>query len=348
MRYSNPVPQFSDSDGKPIVGGKLYFYQTGTTTLKTIYSDSSFTIPQNNPVITDSNGDFEDIFLDGLYNAVLKDDSGVQRWGPKAVGKINRDILTADAGGTADAITAVFDPVKKALTNEETVIVRASAANATTTPNFSPDGLTAKTITKNGNQALAIGDIFGLDHSLILQYNSSNDVWELLNPAIQSVSASQLEPGQYGGAYVKLVDSKATTVDGGASIAGTQTRDLNTEVTDTGNHCTLSSNQFTLDEGTWYIKASAPAFSVGRNKLFLYNISDSQNEPNITSTSANVSSAVSAQTTASLMGEFIISASKTFRIDHYTTVVKAINGLGVATLDGTTEIYTVVELWKIK
>lgn len=337
MRYSNPVPQFSDSDGKPIVGGKLYFYQTGTTTLKTIYSDSSFTIPQINPVISDENGDFsDDMFLDGLYKVVRKDDNGVQRgeWDP--VGKINRDILTADAGGTADAITAVFDPVKTALTDEETVIVRASAANDTTTPTFSPDGLTAKTITKNGNQALSIGDIFGLNHAILLQRNSSNDVWELLNPA------------RVSGEYILLVDSKATGSPGGASIAGTQTRALNLEVQDAEGNCALSSNQFTLKAGTYYIRASASAFKVNRHKIFLYNVSDTQNEPNLYGVSEYSGDSSTVQNRAFITGEFTITSSKTFSLDHYTEVVRANDGLGIDTSDGTAEIYTTVELWKIK
>lgn len=183
MRYSNPVPQLSDTDSKLVVGGKLYFYSTGTTTLKTIYSDSSLTIPQNNPVITDSSGSLESIFLDGIYKVVQKDDKDVQLWERDPVGKISKDILTADASGTVDAITAVFVPALT-LTDEKTVIIRASGANTATNPTFSPDGLTAKTITKNGNQALAVGDIFGLNHSIILQYSSTNDVWELLNPAL--------------------------------------------------------------------------------------------------------------------------------------------------------------------
>jgi hypothetical protein len=91
---------------------------------------------------------------------------------------------SVDAGGTVDAITATYIPAVGALKNELIVRVRALGANATTTPTFAPNGLTAKTIVKNGNQALVSGDIFGADHELLLVYNSSNDNWELLNPVI--------------------------------------------------------------------------------------------------------------------------------------------------------------------
>lgn len=109
-------------------------------------------------------------------------------------------IPTAAAGGTADAITADFTP-NVALTNGTTVIVRAGAANTTTTPTFAPDGLTAKTIVKGNNLALAAGDIAGAGHWLEMNFDSVLDKWVLQNPArgvtssvvyreIQPVSAS--------------------------------------------------------------------------------------------------------------------------------------------------------------
>jgi len=84
--------------------------------------------------------------------------------------------------GTADAITADFTP-NITLTDGVTVIVRAQGANTISNPTFAPDGLTAKTIVKDSNAALAIGDIAGASHEIILKYNFGNDNWALLNPA---------------------------------------------------------------------------------------------------------------------------------------------------------------------
>jgi len=58
--------QFFDSNGDPLSGGKIYFYETGTTTLKDVYSSSSATIPLSNPVVLDSSGRAE-IWIDGFY-----------------------------------------------------------------------------------------------------------------------------------------------------------------------------------------------------------------------------------------------------------------------------------------
>lgn len=95
-------------------------------------------------------------------------------------GKVN----WADAGGTADAITATYSPAITALVDGQECYVRAGAANATTTPTFSPNGLTARTIVKNGGGALVAGDIVGDGHELHLRYDLSNTRWELMNPGV--------------------------------------------------------------------------------------------------------------------------------------------------------------------
>jgi hypothetical protein len=89
-----------------------------------------------------------------------------------------------DGGGTSDAITAAYSIPLTALIDGQLCYVRATAANATTTPTFSPSSLTARTIVKSGNQALVAGDIFGDGHELILRYRLSDTKWELLNPAV--------------------------------------------------------------------------------------------------------------------------------------------------------------------
>ncbi|WP_407122832.1 hypothetical protein [Bradyrhizobium sp. STM 3561] len=88
------------------------------------------------------------------------------------------------AGGSSDAITATYTPALTTLVEGQLCFVRAIAANATTTPTFSPNGLTAHTITKAGGQPLAVGDIAGNRYEMILRYNSTGvNQWELMNPS---------------------------------------------------------------------------------------------------------------------------------------------------------------------
>lgn len=83
------------------------------------------------------------------------------------------------AGGTVDAITASYSPAITALVDGQECNFRASGANTSTTPTFSPNGLTPRTIVKNGGAALAAGDIPAAGAEIKLRYNLANTEWEL-------------------------------------------------------------------------------------------------------------------------------------------------------------------------
>lgn len=93
--------------------------------------------------------------------------------------------VVATAAGTADAITAAFTPAIAALTHGMTLHVRAAAANATTTPTFTPAAgtIAAKAIVKGNNLPLAVGDIAGAGHWLTFCYDQTLDKWVLKTPA---------------------------------------------------------------------------------------------------------------------------------------------------------------------
>ena len=48
--------QFFDATGVPIVGGKLYTYQAGSSTLQATYTTSSGSIANANPIILNADG----------------------------------------------------------------------------------------------------------------------------------------------------------------------------------------------------------------------------------------------------------------------------------------------------
>ena len=87
------------------------------------------------------------------------------------------------AAGTSDAITATYTPSQGNPADGQLYAFRATAANATTTPTFAPNSQTARTITKAGGAALAVGDIPGNLAEVILRYNNANTRYELVNPA---------------------------------------------------------------------------------------------------------------------------------------------------------------------
>ena len=146
--------------------------------------------------------------------------------------------------------------------------------------------------------------------------------------------------------YIKLSDVKAANTHGGTFTSGAwQTRTLNTEDTDAGGHCTLSANQFTLAAGTYRISAVAPALAVDRHKAVLYNVTDAANE--IIGSSVTTSSSDVVSGNSDMSGEFTIAASKVFEIRHQGAATQATNGFGQASNFAVSEVYTVVELWKV-
>lgn len=76
--FSLPGAQALDGNGNPYSGAKLYFFNAGTTTPKTVYSDSGLTTPISQPVIADSAGRFVQIFMQtSTYRVQLKTSADV-------------------------------------------------------------------------------------------------------------------------------------------------------------------------------------------------------------------------------------------------------------------------------
>ena len=100
-------------------------------------------------------------------------------------------------GGTVDAITATFTPTFASLAASAGIVlaIPLTGANATTTPTLAIDGLTAKTIVKSSNTALAAGDIPGADFVGLFVYDQSLDKFQLINPGSNIVSQAAAEAG---------------------------------------------------------------------------------------------------------------------------------------------------------
>ncbi len=107
----------------------------------------------------------------------LRDDGTWQ-----AVSASGSGLPCVTAAGTADAITADYSP-NLTLTDLTLAAFVATGKNTIGAPTFAPDGLTAHEITKRGGQPLYIGDIPAAGYVCIVEYNSANTRWELLNPA---------------------------------------------------------------------------------------------------------------------------------------------------------------------
>jgi hypothetical protein len=75
--FFTPIFQAVDANGAPYSGALLYFYQTNTTTLLTVYQDDDFNTQHTNPVVADDKGQFAAIYLaETEYKIVLKTAAG--------------------------------------------------------------------------------------------------------------------------------------------------------------------------------------------------------------------------------------------------------------------------------
>jgi len=193
---------------------------------------------------------------------------------------------------------------------------------------------------------------FDIDELTEITSLEDNDYFPVLDDTDgqhKKISAANLESeiggGGNGGSngalpYILLRDEKTSGTYGGTFTSGARrTRDLTQEVVDTGDHCSLSSNQFTLDSGTYRFRAIVPAYhTVGAHKAWLYNVTDEEDTLIGSSMTSDAGQTV-------IIGVFTISTSKTFEIQHQCQTTRTNYGFGYA-YGWDTEIYTIVELWK--
>ncbi len=142
------------------------------------------------------------------------------------------------ATGTVDAILADYSP-DLTLTNLVACAFVSTGANATTTPTFAPDGLTAHTITARGGAALVAGDIGPAGFVGLLEYNSAGTRWELMNPV--GGTAAKAATGTSGHTLGYL--------DGANTWSATQAFGTVTATTWNGNTITTGTGVLTIAAG---------------------------------------------------------------------------------------------------
>lgn len=154
--FAGAGAQFFDSNGTPLVGGKLYVYTAGTTTPATTWTTSSGAVANTNPIVLDSAGRTPNqIWLNSgvTYKFVLK---------------------TADETlvGTYDDIPAIDDPTAF---NNLISVTGTNALLGTSVPPYTSyvAGMTLSFIPVNTNTGAVTIDVDGLGAKNIYVGSSS-------------------------------------------------------------------------------------------------------------------------------------------------------------------------------
>lgn len=147
--------------------------------------------------------------------------------------------------------------------------------------------------------------------------------------------------------YAIIYDQKTVSTNGGSLVSGAwRTRDLNTIHADPDSIVTLSSNQFTLGAGTYWIEAFTTASYVQRHQLAIYDVTGTTLYAGMNSFS---------QTTGDMWTPTMVSmrhtaaSSNTYELQHRCQTTGGVNSLGVehgSFWTDAPEIYSIVKIFK--
>jgi len=146
-----------------------------------------------------------------------------------------------------------------------------------------------------------------------------------------------------------IADQKSNNTDGGTFTSGAwRTRDLNTEVYDADSIVSISSNQFTLGAGTYYISWAAPAAGVIRHVSRLYNVTGAASVSQSTNSYDYPDPSLPLDAGYSIGSAVIAPTSNTaYEIQHRGESTLSSTGFGISSGFGTYEQYTTVTILKV-
>jgi len=226
----------------------------------------------------------------------------------------------------------------------------AKAYFQTTFPTQRPDAATNFTLADSGRLLVRsdTGGFYYFDHAAATW--KPTVLVDVASIADGLITAAKMASGS-GHSLVKyavVIELQANTTAGGTFTSGDwRTRTLNQELYDADGIVTVSSNQFTLAAGTYRIKISAPASQVDGHVARLYNITDASTVVSGTSGFSANGIGWGVNTRSEVYAEFTLADAKAFEVQHRCGTTKSGNGFGVPASIGSSEIYTVVEIWKL-
>jgi len=294
-----------DNDGDSLINGALYF-NTNDNVLK-VYDGAAWS------QITPTDAQQTNI------DAVVANATNIN-----AVGSSISDVNNALAQATTATEQAAI----------ATTQANSASSNATLVQNLSDSfhgvylgALASDPVGDSVGNFVNAGDIY---------LNTTTKKFRVFNGStfdtVASVSRNTFESPQVANIgvfknYAVLTDTKTATASGGSFLKNFwRVRDINTEQFDNDNITSISNNQFTLQAGTYFIKASALSSNVGDNQLRIYNATDTD-----VVARGNVCQSLldGANFTATVQGRVTITAAKAFEIQHIASKDQSVYGFGL-------------------
>ena len=146
--------------------------------------------------------------------------------------------------------------------------------------------------------------------------------------------------------YAIVAEVRSGTSDAGTLTANTwMTRAINTEIADPDGIVSISSNQFTLQAGTYLIEWQAPAWRCDRHTTRLYDVTNSAARGNAT---LEFSQDSGSYTMSSSRGfaRVTISGATVYKLETKGNVTKSGDGLGIDPNNIASCIYAMAKIYK--
>jgi len=168
QRFIEPIARIFTNAGAVGVGYKYYFYLTGTTTPVTTYQNAVLTVANTNPVLSDANGRFPEIWYSDLsqLKLIVKDslDNTVETCDPVGataqIASLNDfDVRPTSywglTTGNSTAYTLSANPTVISYNNSQTFVIQIHT-DCGNNPTLAVDSLTAQNFKKYTQQGTKI------------------------------------------------------------------------------------------------------------------------------------------------------------------------------------------------
>jgi len=212
MAVVTPTPkaQFFYADGTPLVGGKLYSYEAGSTTPQNTYTDYTGLVPNENPVILDSRGEANVWLGEASYKFKLTDENEVEIW-------------------TVDYVTAPLTSVSPVLSGNVTIstnsigpalkITQIGTGNALVVQDSTDPDSTPFVVTNDGS--VGIGTTTPLTQFAMTGTASIDTIAEYTASAGVTVAGVLCKNSAIAGDYLRIAGKTTQASTTGTSISFT-------------------------------------------------------------------------------------------------------------------------------